>query len=367
MSSPISARLTALFLFLVGILSAQVNGTVINATTGRPASGVALTLLQFEQGMAPVEEVFSASDGSFRFEKSLTGAAGQRIPGGVRAEFEGVSYSHMLPPNTPTQDLHISVYSVDEKVPAPRERIMIFEPGGEEMIVNETFLFLNQEQPPKTFRDPVRGALRFYLPPEARGIVQVSTLGPAGMPLRSTAVKTNEEDVFMVDFPVKPGENRVDLTYLLPHADGGPFAVRALYPGLRTRVAAPPGVTIDAEGLESRGQEPHTQATVYELPAASEVVLAVSGQGSLRPPSGAPGGEASGGGGGSLRIAPAPIHKEMVWIIVLTCAILAVGFYGLLTARSSGSPVTSEQQEPSSRPARAVSRSGKTAPALRKS
>ena len=57
------------------------------------------------------------------------------------------------------------------------------------------------------------------------------------MALPSTALPSETAHVYKVDFPLKPGENRIELTYVLPHEDGGEFTVRSMYPTLETRVA----------------------------------------------------------------------------------------------------------------------------------
>jgi hypothetical protein len=326
-----------------------IGGIVTNETTGQPQPRVLLTLIGFAGGMAPVEEVRSGPDGRFVFQKSLPAVpANQPMQGMLRAEFEGASYSELIRTGTPLNDLRVAVYSVvSDNIPAPVNRVMIFEPGPGEMIVTETFLYNNTSQPPRTFRDAERGTLRFYLPPAARGVVQVSLIGPAGMPLQSSADRTSETDVFKVDFPLKPGENRIDLTYVAPYEDSAVFETRVLYPGLSTRIAAPPGVTIVSDSLQEMGVEPRTQATLFEASSDVPLQLTISGQGRLGPPPGAEA-ESAGGGGGGLRVVPAPIEKELIWIVALACGILGVGFYHLLTTSSTA--VGASAREGAARP-----------------
>ena len=326
--------LLVLLLALPALTQAAVTGKVLNRTTGQPAARILVTLLKFEAGMDPIEEVRTDDSGSFRFEKPLVGANGSAVPGMVRTEFEGVAYSEMIPPEGASQGLEIPVYSVDDKQSlAPRGHILIFEPGAGEMVVNENFAFLNNSDPPRTFRDAENGTLRFYLPPEAKGIVQVRTAGPQRMPLRSLAAPTAEENIYKVDFPLKPGDNSIDLTYLVPFSEGAEFESRVLYEGLDARIAAPAGVSLNAEGLVSLGEEPRTKASIYRLPAATTFRVKISGQGQL---AGSRGGEesaASSSGGGDIRIAHAPVAKEVYWILGLTAAVLAVGFFYLYSTK----------------------------------
>ena len=63
--------------------------------------------------------------------------------------------------------------------------------------------------------------------------MQVRTAGPQRMPLRSVATPTSEENIYKVDFALKPGENSIDMTYLVPYTEGAEFHGRVLYDGLK--------------------------------------------------------------------------------------------------------------------------------------
>jgi hypothetical protein len=105
-----------------------------------------------------------------------------------------------------------------------------------------------------------------------------------------------------------------------------------LYDDLATRVAVPEGVAVVGDGLVSLGQEPRTQASIYDLSASSTFALKISGQGQLARSGGGP--EAAAPPAGSeIRIADAPVAKEMYWVIGLTAAVLLVGFFYLFTAK----------------------------------
>ena len=152
----------------------------------------------------------------------------------------------------------------------------------------------------------------------------MSGTGPAGMPLRSTALPAGPADIYKVDFPLKPGENRIDLQYAVPYSDGMPFTTRSTYPRVNTRLAAPAGVSLEGVGVASLGQEPTTLASIYTVPEGPAVTLTVSGSGQL----------ASGAGGqAEISIEQAPVSKELPWIAGLAIAILGLGFYHLLSSR----------------------------------
>ena len=131
-----------------------------------------------------------------------------------------------------------------------------------------------------------------------------------------------------MDFPLKPGENRIDLQYAVPYEDGMPFTTRSTYPGVNTRLAAPAGVSLEGVGVASLGQEPTTLASIYTAPEGPAVTLTVSGSGRLLT------GAGSGAGGqAEISIEQAPVSKELPWIAGLAIAILGLGFYHLLSSR----------------------------------
>ncbi len=308
-----------------------VKGTVYNETTGQPQAGVSLSLVSFEGGMKPLEDVFSGPDGSFVFVKTLPGSSRQPMLGMVRAEYEGIPYSTLIRAGQDAGTLRVAVYALEEKqLPTPSAHVVIFEPGAGEMVVNESFMFTNETDPPRAYRNPERGTLRFYLPPEAKGVVQVSMSGAMGMPLRSSATKTAQDNVYMVDAPIKPGENRIDISYLVPHASGDSFTGRLLYKGVTSRLAVPAAVTLDGEGLESMGREPRTQAWLFQTSAVESYTVTISGEGSMRPPESA---STTGEERGGMRVAAAPLAQELYWLLGLIGAVLAVGFAYLYTAK----------------------------------
>ena len=327
----------ALFLLLPVVGWGAVHGRVYNGTTGSFVPRVPVTLIEIggAQGMAPVDEIYTGADGSFAFDRELGGANGRAVHGMLRAEFEGVSYSQIIAPGGQTDDVRVTVYSVAEgEELKPRVHGLLLEPREGEILINEFFTFSNETQPPRTFRDPDRGTLRFHLTKDARSSLQVRTTGPAGMPLRGAASDTNEEDIYSVDFALKPGENHIELTYRVPRSEGGSYSGRLLYDGLATNVVAPPGVAVEGKGLVSLGEHPEIKASIFQIPPAREFEISISGQGRLRRsgPTGAPDSP-------EIEIAPAPVARELAWVLAITGAILAVGFFRLFGSKlPSASP-----------------------------
>jgi hypothetical protein len=164
------------------------------------------------------------------------------------------------------------------------------------------------------------------------------------MPVRRTAEKTAQANVYKIDFPMKPGESRIDLTYLVPAA--APFRGRVLFPGDgATRLVAPSGVELKGEGITPLGQEPRTQATVYGV-AGKNFEIEVAGTGSLR----AAEPESADSGPRIEQIMPRIFQgvdssssllaklNAVKWIVALSLGILTLGFILLYRA---GAPATS--------------------------
>lgn len=324
-------RLIALILLAVPVVTAGPSGVVMNQTTGQPESQVPVTLISFADGMDPIEEVFSDSEGRFEFQREVAGM------GMLRAEHQAVGYSQVLQPGKMT-GVELQIFE-SKATPAvvPTGRVLVLEPGEAEMIVNESYLYENKTSPPTTFRDENAGTLRFYLPEAAKGIVQVEANGPARMPLKANAEKVNDEGLYQVDFAIKPGENRISLTYLLPvDAEGTVFESRSPYAGITTRIAAPTSVELEAEGLQQLGTEPSTQAGIYEVAKGDAFSLTVRGAGKLARSEQGPaagGGEFGSGAPNQISIQPAPIAKDRWWVMALAGAILLIGFIYLLGVR----------------------------------
>src|SRR5262249_30554624 len=147
---------------------------------------------------------------------------------------------------------------------------------------------------------PDKGTLQFALPSAAQGKVEVNALAPGGMPLRKAADPGPQPNTFKLDFPIKPGESRVDLQWSMPFQVPGVFEDLILSKGGQTRIIAPVGVTFKGTGLKDLGQEPRTKATIWGVDGPA-IKFTVEGTGALSEPGAdSGGGEASGQPGLSM-------------------------------------------------------------------
>jgi hypothetical protein len=311
-------------LMLVSLAPAfAIDGWVINKTTGMPAANAPVTFYTIDQGgMEPQETVRTDHQGKFAFQKDVQG------PRLVQAEFAGVTYSHMVPPGDPGNRVFLDVYDAS-KAPGDaklQQHLYLLEPGNDQMKVTEAFIYLNNGK--KTYNNPSAGTVHFYLPPAAKGQVQVNCTAPQGMPLERAADKTARADVYKVDFPIKPGETRVELRYTVPVT--GPFEGRNMEAGTITRMATPQGVTLAGDNLKSLGAEPQSGANIYEVASGNDFKVTVAGTGTLSQPQNA---SSSQDNGPQIDEVPPRIFRNMAPILGLAFGILALGFILLYRAQ----------------------------------
>ncbi|MDQ2841323.1 MAG: hypothetical protein M3Y72_09845 [Acidobacteriota bacterium] len=329
-----AARFVILLLAPCLAAFAAIDGTVVNRTKGKPAAGVAMTLVKPGQnGMQTLGTTATDAAGHFLFERDQPGGGPQLL----QASYQGVNYNKLITPDIPTSNVEVDIYDV-KKSPAVAhvaQRMMLIEPSASQIAVSETVVVQNDSN--TTYNNDALGGLRFFLPPAANGQSRVNVQGPQGMPLPRAAEKTSETDVFQVNFPIKPGQTEFDVSYVLPA--GSPFTLRSRVVGVKgmpsgpLRLIAPPGVTLAGNDLQKVGTEPKTQATIYNVVANGNFSAEITGAGSLRPPNT---GDASAGDNSDqppVTQGPPRIYHHMLWLVVLAFSTLALGL--LLLFRSS--------------------------------
>ncbi len=318
------ARLLAVFLCPYGLLLAAIDGTVVNKTSGKPQAGVSITLVKPGQGgMRTLGTTTSDATGHFAFAKDEPGGGPQLL----QANYAGVNYNKLLTPNIPTAGLELAVY---ESVKTPNlvhvaQHMLVLEPTSSQITVDETVILQNPSN--QTFKNDETGELRFYLPPAANGQVHISAQGAQGMPLPRPAEKTEQRNVFKVDFPIKPGETEFQIGYVLPV--GAPFTFRGEVVNLKGMVAgplrliAPSGVTLAGSDVEQLGVEPSTQAAIYNVRTNGAFSVDVSGSGTLH--------NSTENAGPSEDESPQvtegnpPIYTHKTWLLTLALSVLGVG------------------------------------------
>src|SRR6202034_2800654 len=105
-------------------------GVAINRTTGQPQPGVAITISKMNAGTGMLSDnagnAKTDAQGKFAFTASVDG------PTLLRATWDGVTYSRMIPPGTPSSGISVDVYNSSKNPGAAKvdKHMLLFEPGG---------------------------------------------------------------------------------------------------------------------------------------------------------------------------------------------------------------------------------------------
>jgi hypothetical protein len=312
-------------------LFGAVSGTVMNQTTGKPQPKANVTLFKVGGGMQPLKTVQSDAEGKFNVDLTPQG------PSLVQVAWDGVTYNTMVPPGTPSTGLTLNVFDVTKQPSTAKitQHMVLLEPSDSALQVSESLFAVNESK--TTYSDPANGSFRFYLPAAANGDVSVTINEPqAIIPLQRPAEKTSTANVYKVNFPIKPGETRFDVSYRLPKTET--FSSRILHKEGATRMVAPVGVTLTGDGITPLGTEPRTKATIYEV-KPPDYKVSIAGTGSLRPAadSGTSGDDSDdpSGGGNSISQIQAPLNEKRWVIVSLGLAILMLGLIVLYRTSTS--------------------------------
>ena len=319
-------RAICLAFTLAALSFGAVDGVVQNLTTGAPQPNAVVTLMDLGAGMSNIGSVKTDAAGKFTFNVDMKPGS----PYLIQALHQGVTYNQMLQPGTPASGIALNVYDASAKAPEAKvtQHMILLEPTGTELMVNESVIFNNTGK--VTYQDP-DGTLKIWVPTDVNTPVRLRITAPQGMPISREAEKGKTPNTYIVRYPVKPGETRIDLQYAMPAGNPAKFQSKVFHGGGPVRIVAPKGVTLESAALANLGPEPRTQAAVYEV-KGTEYAINISGTGALRD-SADPSqqrAEASAAQGESdtpgIDIVKARIYQRVEVIVGLALAMLAIGF-----------------------------------------
>jgi hypothetical protein len=331
-------RYSFVFLLLGSFAHAAIDGTVVNGTTGKPQPAATVTLFQTtQQGPQNLGSVKSDAQGKFNFPQDVQPGAGGGGPLLVQAVYAGVQYNLIITPGSPQSGVSVPVYEAT-KSPGDAKidrHFFVLEPSADgTMQVSEGFLYTNGGK--TTWNDPDRGTLQFELPAAAQGKVEVNVVAPGGLPIRRAPEALGKPNQYKLDFPIKPGETRVDLSWNMPFQSPGNFADHLLSKAGLIQLVAPPGVDIKGPDVTLLGQEPTTKSNIYGL-KGPDVQVRVEGVGLFNTPGDS---DSSDGGSGQnlaenfpklygLIAANATFWDSVLavkWVLLSILGMLALGF-----------------------------------------
>jgi hypothetical protein len=331
-----AGRRPALLLLLLAsssLLMAEISGVVTNDTTGTPQAGVVVNLIHpGENGMQTLGTSKTDADGKFSIDQPVPPP-----PALLQATYQDTQYNQVLPPGAPSTGVRLSVYnatSVASQASISQQHLVVLEPTGDAVRVNETFLVQNTGK--TTLLDPVKGSVQFFLPKAAQGSTKVTVEAPNGMPITRAPEKTAQADVFKVGYPVKPGETVYEVAYVLPASKTFTGMLLSKNPLLLVTPEAVrlSGPGIKEEGIKELGQN-GTRARVYEVSAAAgtSYEASIDGIGTLQTGGGEAEQQNEDDGSPKPTAGNARLYQRLPWVLGLSFSILGLG--GVLLYRRS--------------------------------
>jgi hypothetical protein len=305
-----------------------VDGTVTNATTGKPQPNVIIQMVQPGQGgMQTLGTAKSGPDGKFRFERD---ARGPRL---VQAIYQGVLYTKMIPPDAPSNAVGVTVYDAtdDASVVKDSQHIFIVQPTSAGLGVEEVVFLKNDSN--KTYNDN-NGTFSFYVPGNTTGKPTVSFTSPEGMvPVQREAQKTRQAGVYAASYALKPGETRVAISYTVQAGAERAFKGKVLHGGQNNRLVIPVGMTAEGDNIKLMGQDPQNRANIYDI-TGQQFAVVLKGNAAAASSSDADSGADSGEDPGMPQVESAKprIYDRYVLVLALGLAILGVGFFMMYRA-----------------------------------
>ena len=281
----------ALFFFLITpVFAGTVTGTITNGTTGKPAAGVDVILIQLQGTMKPIATTKTDAEGRYSFDNPALGAG----PMLIRAVYRGVNYHEPATPGKTTVD--VQVFEPTDKASAfsVTAHAIILQPSGSDLVVGEEYNISNKTQPPVAYYRP-GGSFQFALPDGAQ-LTDVSVVGTSGMPVVQSPVDEGNNKQ-AIDFPFRPGDSVVRISYHLPYpADQANLHFTSYYSADRLAFFAPPSVHFTGAGFTPGGEAQGFSVYMRESVAAKTPIF-VSVSGTAPPPAADNGGSTNAANG----------------------------------------------------------------------
>ena len=193
-----------LALILASFAAAQtLTGTATNGTTGRPAAGDEIILINLSNGMEIAAKTKADSAGKFSFKLSDGAGAGPHL---IRAIHQGVNYHQMAPPGT--NSVEVQVYDVAKKIAdlSMTADVLRFEADSGQLHGKRLFAINNTSAPAKTQMNDHN--FEFYLPEGAK----VESAQARAPPTHRRRAAQSEKSLCDC-LPFRPGETQFQVEF----------------------------------------------------------------------------------------------------------------------------------------------------------
>jgi hypothetical protein len=308
-STKIVLRIFALALLLMGALAhaATVTGTVTNKTTGKPASGDPVVLVDVQAGMGEVAH--ATTDASGHYSLVEPGSS----PYLVRVTHQGATYFVAAPQGATPAD--ITVYDVAQKVQGVSIEADVLEIESDNGVlrVAERFFVHNTSMPPTTQWSAK--SFEVVLPSDSV-VDSVGGQRPNGLPTTINLDPDGPKGHYAFNFPIQPDSGDKDtlfqLSYHVPYSSSKyTFKAQVSLPADNFAVLLPKSMTFAAtsgDAFTSVQEDPNVQTYLLKNAAPGRTLeFTISGNGSMpREQQGTPGGQQPAGMGAQGAGAPGP-------------------------------------------------------------
>ncbi|HET7104646.1 MAG TPA: carboxypeptidase regulatory-like domain-containing protein [Terracidiphilus sp.] len=338
----------ALCVFLAGTfaLAYPISGTVTNKTTGKPAAGDKVVLIDVQAGMSEVSSATTDARGRYTLNSPSD------TPHLIRVTHQGAGYFIAAPESGQPGD--VDVYDVSAKVDGVfvEADVLEFESENGQLRVTERFFVHNTSNPPRTEWSPRTFAIT--IPAEAT-IVATAAQRPTGLPTSVRLDPDGPKGHYAFNFPIQPDEGDKDtlfqVAYTLPYANNSyTFHTQVSLPTQSVGILLPKAMTFQAASgsvFQAIQEDPNVQTYVARnATPAKALTYTISGAGSMPRQTQADNGSQAaanqanpGGGIGAPIATPDPLSKYKWWILIAFALLLAAAAAFLLR-KTPGTPAS---------------------------
>ena len=323
----------------------QLSGTVTNKTTGKPASGDAVVLVEPMTGMTEVARTTVDGSGHYSINRPTN------APTLVKVIHQGAEYFADAPQSGTVPE--ISVYDVAAKVDGVfiEADVMELEVANGQLHVLERYFVHNTSMPPRTQWSAK--SFEVVLPAEANIELAQGQRPKAGaLPTTLKLEPNGPKGHYAFNFPIQPDEGEKDtqfnISYAIPYSGSFTFHPQVSLSAQNVGVLLPKSMTFTAGSgstFTPLNQDPNIQTFVAKNAVPGRALeFTVSGTGSMprEDQAGAAGAQAGaqpgaqpGGGIGEPINTPDPLSKYRWWILG-GLAIVFVAAAAFLLRKPSG-------------------------------
>lgn len=340
-----------------------VTGTVTNKTTGKPAEGDRVTLVDPSAGMADIDKATTDKNGHFTLN---TQGPGQFL---IRVDHQGSHY-FVQAPQSPSP-VNVSVYDIAEKVDgiSIEANVVEIEADNGQLTIDQRYFVKNASSPPTALLS--KNTFEFALP-DGAVLKGASASRPTGLPTTTEPEKLNQKGHYTINsIPIEPNQGNketvYDIQYQLPYNGKYTFTTKQLTLADNIILIMPKQITFKADGdaaYQTIPEDPRVQTyAIKGAKAGQNLGFTISGTGTMpreqqggKAGPGMGGADASGAEGGQGKVSNAPgggigtpnseddaLSKYKWWIVAILVIVL-VAAAALLLRRQPGSKMVDEEE-----------------------